>query len=152
TRCSRPSSNPSFGSSRPAAAGRRTWPKRKGKEREKRARVFHASVVAQRTPGAESPRNRGPAMTSLGQALVDTITSPDPRIRDRSVRHLTEGASTAEVLAACGDLEAFRQRSENLYERVRASMFLHTIYRFDIQDDPAIRDTGLIPFDGFRDL
>ena len=91
-------------------------------------------------------------MTTLGDVLIDTITSPDPRLRDRSVHELTRGASTAEVLEACNDLEAFRHSCENLYERVRASMFLHAIYRYDIQDEPGIRDTGLIPFDGFKDL
>src|SRR5262249_27635665 len=81
-----------------------------------------------------------------------TITSPDPVVRDRSVRDLLEGASAGEVLAACDDLERFRQASENLYERVRASLFLHAIYRYALQDSPQIRDSGLIPFEGFKDL
>src|SRR3954451_21999747 len=84
--------------------------------------------------------------------LIETVTSPDPAVRNRSVRDLIAGAATAEVLAACDALEQFRQSAENLYERVRASMFLHAIYRYALQDPPDLRDTGLIPFDGFKDL
>lgn len=91
-------------------------------------------------------------MSTLGQTLINTITSADPRVRDRSVQDLTQGASTSDFLQACDLIEAFRQTSENLYERVRASMFLHAIYRYKVQDSPEIRDTGLIPFDGFKDL
>ena len=74
--------------------------------------------------------------------LIETITEPragDPRpIGPRAGGR----APPAEKLAACEDLERFRQTAENLYERVRASLFLHAIYRYEIQDDPAIRATG----------
>ena len=84
--------------------------------------------------------------------LVETITSRDPALRDRSVRDLIAGASTAEILDACRELESFRRTSGNLYERVRASIFLHAIYRYAIQEAPDLPSTGLIPFDGFTDL
>ncbi|MGE3821852.1 MAG: UTP--glucose-1-phosphate uridylyltransferase, partial [Isosphaeraceae bacterium] len=90
--------------------------------------------------------------SALGSSLIETITSPDPPRRDRPIRDLIGGAPALEILLACDDLERFRQSSENLYERVRASMFLHAIYRFAIQDSPEIRETGLIPFEGFKDL
>lgn len=96
--------------------------------------------------------SRGVKMTGHGRILIETITSVDPWVRDRSVRELTAGASIAEILGACDDLERFRQGAENLYERVRASMFLHAIYRYAVQDAPEVRDTGLIPFGGFKDL
>ena len=91
-------------------------------------------------------------MSPYGTLLIETITSPDPSVRDRAVRELIAGASAADVLRACDDLEAFRQSAENLYERVRASMFLHALYRYSLQESPEVRDTGLIPFDGFKDL
>src|SRR4051794_29879577 len=91
-------------------------------------------------------------MSPRGTSLIDTITSSDPAVRDRSVRDLIAGASTPEILRVCDELEAFRQASENLYERVRASMFLHAIYRYDLQDRGDLPDRGLIPFDGFEDL
>src|SRR5262249_5733986 len=55
-------------------------------------------------------------------------------------------------LEACGELEQFRQTRQNLYERVRASLFLHALYRYEIQDASGIREAGLIPFSGFVDL
>src|SRR5215213_2977812 len=91
-------------------------------------------------------------MSPRGTILIDTITSPDPAVRDRSVSELIDRASTEQILRACDDLERFRQSAENLYERVRASMFLHAIYRYALQDADDVRDTGLIPFDGFKDL
>jgi galactokinase/mevalonate kinase-like predicted kinase len=91
-------------------------------------------------------------MSTLGQLLVETITHPDPSVRDRSIRELVAPANLAEKLGACEELERFRRVRGNLYERVRASLFLHALYRYEIQDSPEIRGSGLIPFAGFRDL
>ena len=84
--------------------------------------------------------------------LIETITSREPAVRDRSLRSLVDGLSTAEVLGACDALEAFRQESANLYERVRASIFLHAIYRYRLQDAADLPSGGVIPFHGFEDL
>jgi len=84
--------------------------------------------------------------------LIETITSADPAMRDRPLRDLVAGASTVEILEACAELETFRQRCDNLYERVRASMFLHAIYRYAVQEAQGIPATGIIPFEGFQDL
>jgi galactokinase/mevalonate kinase-like predicted kinase len=84
--------------------------------------------------------------------LIETITSPDPAVRDRSVFDLIRGASAAEILQACADLEAFRRTSENLYERVRAAMFLHAMYRYALQESPALPASGWIPFEAVEDL
>src|SRR5471030_634937 len=84
--------------------------------------------------------------------LIATITSADPAIRDRSVWEITRDYSTAELLVLCEDLEGFRRDSKNLYERVRASMFLHALYRFRIQESGDVASTGLIPFAGFEEL
>ena len=59
--------------------------------------------------------------------LIATITSSDPAVRDRSIWDLTNAHSTAELLVLCEELERFRRESKNLYERVRASMFLHAL-------------------------
>src|SRR5262249_25066158 len=82
----------------------------------------------------------------------ETITHADPAVRDRSARDLIAGFGLAEKLRACEELEQFRRTRSNLYERVRASMFLHALYRYDIQDAPEVAATGLIPFAGFQDL
>ncbi len=85
-------------------------------------------------------------------ALIETITSSNPSLRDRSIGELIAGRSTAEILAICDELEAFRRDSENLYEQVRASMFLHSVYRYVLQDAADLPSTGIIPFEGVSDL
>ena len=91
-------------------------------------------------------------MSPRGTVLIDTITSPDPALRDRSARALIAGASIEDILQACAELEEFRRHCENLYERVRASMFLHAIYRYDLQEAPGLCPSGSIPYEGFQDL
>ena len=97
-----------------------------------------------------------PSITDLAMTkanpLIETITSDDPAVRDRSLRELVSGCSTAEILGHCEALEAFRRRATNLYERVRASLFLHALYRYELQDAPDLPDTGFIPFVGVEDL
>ncbi len=88
---------------------------------------------------------------TLGRLLIDTITSQDPALRDRSIQELIAEATTTDLLSACDELEGFRQTADNLYERVRASLFLHSIYRYALQDEVDI-DAGLVPFNGFKDL
>ncbi len=91
-------------------------------------------------------------MSEAGKLLIETIVHPDPAIRDRSVRAMVRQTSLADKLEACAELEAFRRERQNLYERVRASLFLHALYRYEIQDDPGIKAAGYIPFGGFVDL
>src|SRR5262249_48318602 len=52
-------------------------------------------------------------MASPGKILIETITSIEPGLRDRSARALIAGASLAEKIQACEELEQFRQRSDN---------------------------------------
>lgn len=85
-------------------------------------------------------------------ALVDLITSTDPATRDRSLDELCGSASLAELLAEADRLEAFRRRSDNLYERVRALFFLYAIHRFHLPRRPGLRPGGLIPFRGYDHL
>jgi galactokinase/mevalonate kinase-like predicted kinase len=92
---------------------------------------------------------------ALGTAVhpvIETITSTDPLVRDRSLRELVANATTHEILTLCDELETLRRRTENLYERVRAAMFLHAIYRYRLQESADLPVTGLIPFEGFTDL
>ena len=89
---------------------------------------------------------------SSSQSLIQTITSPDAAVRDRSIQDLLAGLTTVEVVQACEALETFRLDARNLYERVRASMFLHAIYRYRLQDAADVPSGGMIPFDGYLDL
>ena len=84
--------------------------------------------------------------------LVTIITSPDPAVRDRSVDAFCRSVPLAELLAECAELDAFRRRSDNLYERVRALFFLYNIHRFHLPRKTGVQSRGFIPFDGYSYL
>ena len=88
----------------------------------------------------------------MGSALIDTIVAGDSSLRDRTIESLVAGMSLDDLLAACVQLEEFRRSTRSLYEQVRATMFLHAIYRYHIQESPSLPGTGSIPFEGFQDL
>ena len=86
------------------------------------------------------------------RALIDVITSPDPAIRNRSIDALLDGQTPTAILGACRELERFRRGADNLYERVRACMFLFAAYRFYLMEADGVSTAGIVPFDGFEDL
>ncbi len=86
------------------------------------------------------------------QSLISLITSPDPATRNQSLDGLCRRASVAELAAACAELDAFRRRRENLYERVRALFFLYAIHRFHLPPRPDLQRRGLVPFQGYEHL
>ncbi len=99
-------------------------------------------------------------------ALVRIVTADDPAQRNRSLESACDRLSLEELLRECAELDAFRRRSENLYERVRALFFLYAIHRFHLPQRlrngtaPSSRDPGpahqgsrsLIPFKGYEHL
>src|SRR3974390_1917143 len=84
--------------------------------------------------------------------LVQIITSPDPAMRHQSLDAFCQAADLPELLTECAELEAFRHRSENLYERVRALLFLYAIHRFHLPLKSGIGTRNLIPFHGYTHL
>jgi hypothetical protein len=84
--------------------------------------------------------------------LINLITSPDPAVRHQSLDAFCRSAGLGELLAECDELEAFRQRSENLYDRVRALLFLYAIHRFHLPCKPGIGTRDLISFKGYSHL
>lgn len=88
----------------------------------------------------------------MAHPLIDIITSPDPAIRNQALDAVCERASAAELLAACAELEAFRHRSDNLYQRVRALFFLYAIHRFHLPAKLPAAAAGMIPFKGYEHL
>jgi REP element-mobilizing transposase RayT len=93
------------------------------------------------------------------QSLISLITSPDAAVRNQSLDGLCRSATPEELVAACAELDAFRRRSENLYERVRALFFLYSIHRFHLPDklgtgrsERGTTGLGLIPFQGYGHL
>src|SRR5713101_3110030 len=90
--------------------------------------------------------------------LVKTIISPDPALRNQALDAFAAKLSMGELLGECAELDAFRRRSESLYERVRALFFLYAIHRFHLPSkaEQASRlprpGHGLIPFKGYEQL
>lgn len=96
--------------------------------------------------------------------LTGLITGTDPALRHRALDEACAPLSLTTLLEECAALEAFRRRSENLYERVRALFFLYAIHRFHVParladahapvSSPVVPSTGdgLIPFAGFSHL
>lgn len=84
--------------------------------------------------------------------FIETITSDTPEIRNRSLAELCEGRSTQELLDIAEELEAFRREARNLYERVRATLFLFALYRFHLMEAEEIPDTGTIHFESYEKL
>lgn len=80
--------------------------------------------------------------------LRDIITAPEAATRNQSLDAFCRRASLEQLLAEAQDLEAFRKRSDNLYERVRALFFLYAIHRFHLPLKPGIKMRGFIPFQG----
>jgi hypothetical protein len=85
-------------------------------------------------------------------SIIALITSEDAETRNLSVDSYCERLNVDALLAEAEALEAFRRRSENLYERVRALFFLAAIHRFHLPARPALNASGRIPFHGFEHL
>jgi hypothetical protein len=89
----------------------------------------------------------------MARSLITIITSADPATRDASLDAFCRGASLERLLCECDELEAFRRRSDNLYERVRALFFLGAIHRYHIPAKlTAAGAAGAIPFTGYEHL
>ncbi len=84
--------------------------------------------------------------------FVETITSSDPAVRNRSITELVGEMNYGEILLACSELEVLRRSSANLYERVRACIFLYHIYRFHLMEDEETARVGFIPYQTYENI
>jgi UDP-N-acetylglucosamine pyrophosphorylase len=84
--------------------------------------------------------------------FIQTITSSDPEIRNKSLSELCKDLSVKELIECFKELDDFRKKTPNLYERVRASIFLYAGYRFSLMEAPSVDNVGNIPSDGFDNL
>src|SRR3989475_3320125 len=91
--------------------------------------------------------------------LIGIINAAEPGIRNQSLECACADLSARQLLEQCAALDAFRRRSDNLYQRVRALLFLYAIHRFHLP--PKLRDSSLlsrhashpfIPFKGYEHL
>src|SRR5579872_2736436 len=80
------------------------------------------------------------------------ITSPEDAIRHTSLEALCRDVSLEGLLAECADLDDFRRHSANLYERVRALLFLYAVHRFHLPARPELPRSGRVPFEGHNRL
>ncbi|MBL6766393.1 MAG: UTP--glucose-1-phosphate uridylyltransferase, partial [Verrucomicrobiae bacterium] len=89
----------------------------------------------------------------MAPSLTEIIVADDPAVRNRSLDSICDGLDLEGLLRECRELEAFRRKSENLYERVRAIFFLHAIHRFHLPKRiPEGTRGGSIPFRGYEHL
>ncbi len=86
----------------------------------------------------------------MSASLLSLITSP--ATRDRALDEACASLDTSTLLAECGELDAFRRKSENLYDRVRALFFLAAIHRYHLPELLTPNQPSTIPFHGFEHL
>lgn len=84
--------------------------------------------------------------------FIQTITTTDAKDRDRSFFELCAPLGAPELLRVADELESFRRSATNLYERVRATLYLYALHRFFTSDHPDFPATGPVPYAGFTDL
>ncbi|MBI4827013.1 MAG: UTP--glucose-1-phosphate uridylyltransferase [Nitrospirae bacterium] len=76
--------------------------------------------------------------------------SDTPSVRNRSIDSILQGHSMERLFKLAMELESFRKSSDNLYHKVRASLFLFFIYRFRLLADPDLSHSGKAPLDGIK--
>jgi len=81
---------------------------------------------------------------------IETIMSNDGEVRNLSIDELMSDKSREELLGTAERLEVFRHVSDNLYHKVRASLFISSIYRFHLIDCDDVKKLGHIPFKGVK--
>lgn len=84
--------------------------------------------------------------------FIETITTSDPEKRNRSFYGLARRFSSKELFTLLKELDTFRKQSNNLYEKVRAILFLFAGYRFFLMEAKDTPEKGKIPYEGFEDL
>jgi hypothetical protein len=84
--------------------------------------------------------------------LVRIITSPDADTRNIPLEAACGASTATDLLQHCDALESFRHESVNLYERVRALLFLSAIHRYHLPPALPANKDGQIPYEGFTHL
>ena len=84
--------------------------------------------------------------------LLPIITSSDVATRNRSLDADCRALTLAELLRECQELDEYRRRCENLYDRVRSLFFLYAIHRFHLPTQLVGRESGRIPYVGYEHM
>jgi UDP-N-acetylglucosamine pyrophosphorylase len=83
----------------------------------------------------------------MANDLIETIIRSSDTIRNRSIDSLLQNKNRDVLLKYAEELESFRKSSNNLYHKVRASLFLFVIFRFYMQNK-GDNSCGTIPLEG----
>lgn len=89
-------------------------------------------------------------IVNMSNLLIETILSGSDSDRNRSIESLLYGYNSDDLLNTAIELESFRKASKNLYQHVRASLFLFFIYRFRLLNEPLFSRSGKPPAEGIR--
>ncbi len=76
--------------------------------------------------------------------LRAVIVADDEELRHQSADAIAASLSLPDLLTEAADLETFRRKSDNLYHRVRALLFLMTVHRYHVPRKQSVR-RGEIP-------
>ena len=86
----------------------------------------------------------------MNNQLIETIISDNDTLRNRSIISLLQGIEKDSLLKHAAELDTFRTSTNNLYHKVRASLFLFVLYRFYLQENEEMVPHGQIPFEGVK--
>src|SRR5919202_1540545 len=84
--------------------------------------------------------------------FIETITATDVDKRNRSFYEISRKLSAKELLIALRELDEFRKSTPNLYDKVRAILFLYAGFRFFLMEAKETPSVGKISYAGFEDL
>jgi UDP-N-acetylglucosamine pyrophosphorylase len=84
--------------------------------------------------------------------FIEIITSPDSNKRNLSFIETANNIPANELLKHFAELDNFRKSTPNLYEKVRACIFLFAGYRFVLEGHTGFPEIGSIPAEGFENL
>ena len=71
---------------------------------------------------------------SASSPFLQSLLGTDPALFDRPVEELERGRSLDQLLDDCEELDAWWPTTDNLYHRVRALVFLHSLHRFSLPE------------------
>lgn len=83
---------------------------------------------------------------------IESIVSSNAIVRNQPFTSLCAALDTRQLMHYAQELDQFRRSATNLYERVRASLFLYALHRFYTSDHPDFPAAGPIPYAGFVDF
>lgn len=84
--------------------------------------------------------------------LLNIIREEDASIRDQSVDTWCREQSFESLIEAAKSLELYRRSESNLYQRVRALFFLHTLHRYHLPQQPELGKSGRVAYRAFQHL